>query len=72
MAPKPMLPSEAVSSATELPSPRSRRQELLDALTAETANPVHSRILNAYALDGTVEAAEREFGDIVEEIINET
>ena len=66
-----MSPSEPDSSEIESPSPRSRRAELLEALAANTTNPVHSRILNAYALEGTVEAAEREFSNIVEEIIDE-
>ncbi len=52
-----------------LPSPRSRREELLSALLANTTNPIHTRVLKAYKAGGTVEAAEQEFTTIIEEIL---
>jgi hypothetical protein len=53
------------------PSPRSRREELLDALLEHTTNELHKRILKAYMASGTVDGAEQEFSKIIEEIVNE-
>jgi hypothetical protein len=55
-----------------LPSPRSRRQELLEALLASTRNPTHARILKAYMTSQTVQGAEEEFSKIIEELVDET
>jgi hypothetical protein len=55
--------------ASSLPSPRSRREELLDALLANTVDPIHIRVLKAYKAGGSVEAAEQEFATIIEEIL---
>lgn len=52
-----------------LPSPRSRREELLDVLLANITDPIHTRVLKAYKAGGTVEAAEQEFTTIIEEIL---
>ena len=52
-----------------LPSPRSRREELLDALLANTTDPIHAQVLRAYKAGGTVDAAEQEFTTIIEEIL---
>ena len=58
-------------SDLDLPSPLSRRDELLDSLLTGTTNQNHLRILNAYKTGGTVDAAEQELGKIAEEIIHE-
>jgi hypothetical protein len=54
-----------------IPAPRSRKEELLDALLAHTVNPTHMRVIEAYMSSGTVEGAEQEFSKIIDEIINE-
>jgi len=54
-----------------LPSPHSRREELLDALLVHTLNSTHSRILGAYKNSGTVQSAEQEFVGIILAIIDE-
>jgi hypothetical protein len=59
----------ATSNGSSLPSPRSRREELLDALLANTLDPIHTRVLKAYKAGGSVEAAELEFATIIEEIL---
>jgi hypothetical protein len=59
-------------SPSTLPSPQSRREELLDSLVAHTQDPVHLRILKAYKDSQTVLGAEDEFSKIIEEIVNET
>ena len=51
--------------------PRSRREELLDALSSGTSNPVQLRILKAFRAGGSVAAAEMEFKQIIQEIVNE-
>jgi RNase P/RNase MRP subunit POP5 len=63
-------PTPVDSSA--LPSPRSRREELLDALLEHTTEVTHSRILGAYRASGTVQGAEQEFTKIIQEIVDET
>jgi hypothetical protein len=55
-----------------VPTPRSRREELLTALLKHATDPVHIRLLEAYRATGTVEGAEREFTKIIKEIIDET
>ena len=67
---EPSLPSKPETSLV-VPSPRSRREELLDVLLANTTNSSHVRILNAYLASGTVEGAEQEFAQIIEDIVNE-
>jgi hypothetical protein len=74
-----LMPKKQASSSvsppgpsTNLPSPRSRRQELLEALLASTQNPTHTRILNAYMTSQTVQGAEDEFSKIIEELVDET
>jgi hypothetical protein len=62
-------PIEAGLSA--LPSPRSRRLELLESLLAQTKDPVHARILRAYMTSGTVQGAEQEFEKIIQELVDE-
>lgn len=59
------------TSASVVPTPRSRRGELLDALLEHTTDPVHIRLLEAYRATGTVEGAEQEFTKIIQEIIDE-
>ena len=59
----------AASHGSSLPSPRSRREELLDALLANAVDPIHTRVLKAYKAGGSVEAAEQEFATIIEEIL---
>jgi hypothetical protein len=53
------------------PAPRSRKEELLDALLEHTTNPTHMRVIKAYMSTGTVAGAEQEFVTIIDEIINE-
>lgn len=54
-----------------VPPPRSRREELLDALLTYTSDPVHVRLLKSYRATGTVEGAEQEFTKIIQEITDE-
>jgi hypothetical protein len=67
---KGVLPATTADSAV-LPSPRSRREELLDALLGHTSNATHLRILEAYKASGTVAGAEQEFAKIIQEVIDE-
>ena len=57
--------------SSSLPSPRSRSDALLDALLSIKPDAKHERILRAYKNGSTVEAAEREFSNIIQEIIDE-
>jgi hypothetical protein len=71
-----MAKKQAASPSTPdhspvVPSPRSRREELLDALLAHTANPIHLKVLHAYKVSGTVEGAEQELAKIIQEIVDE-
>ena len=54
-----------------MPAPRSRKEELLDALLKHTTNPTHMRVIQAYMSTGTVAGAEQEFIKIIDDIINE-
>lgn len=68
---QPALTAESVPHAV-VPAPRSRRDELLNALLEDTTDPVHVGVLEAYQGTGTVEGAEQEFTKIIQGIIDET
>jgi len=71
MAKKPSASPSKSTSPSVVPPPRSRREELLDALLSHTADPVHVRLLKAYRATATVEGAEQEFAKIIQEITDE-
>ena len=71
MAKKQSAPPPISASTSVVPTPGSRREELLDALLEHTKDPLHVRLLAAYRATGTVEGAEQEFTKIIQEIIDE-
>lgn len=71
MADKKTTPPSTSADSSALPSPHSRREDLLDALLSHTTNPIHSGILRAYKDGGTVQSAEQKFGKLIQKIIDE-
>jgi hypothetical protein len=49
-----------------------QRQKYLEDLIEQTADPVHRRIVDAYARTGTVDGAEVELIKILEEVLRES
>ena len=72
MAKKQSTPQPSAIPPPFIPSPHSRREELLTALLKHATDPVHVRLLEAYRATGTVEGAESEFIKIIKEMIDET
>jgi len=71
MVKKPSASQSKLTAPSILPPPRSRREELLDALLTHTSDPVHVRLLKSYRRTGTVEGVEEEFAKIIQEITDE-
>jgi hypothetical protein len=69
--PKKQSASSPKSGPHPVPALRSRRDELLGALLADTKDPIQVRVLESYRATGTVEGAEQEFTKIIQGIIDE-